>query len=183
MDNFNNLYRKLMESVVYVEKFDPEMGSSKKIDADELIDYINRVIARKENPKEKNSKMKLKDYLHMPHIHASIAKKVSVTLKTLKPLKNPYDQLWVRNPYKPKEFSISKTLTDQMSQYKKDDRDDSVNLSGEKYNQIREVAKDLVKWSGSYGMSSDDELWATGVEDFLKLPKYHRQKIIQLMYK
>jgi hypothetical protein len=70
-----------------------------------------------------------------------------------------------------------------MSQYKKDDRGDSVNLSGEKYNQIREVAKDLVKWSGSYGMSNDDELWATGVEDFLKLPKYHRQKIIQLMYK
>ena len=79
MDNFNKLYRELMENVVYVEKFDPEMGSSKKIDADELIDYINRVIARKENPKEKNSKMKLKDYLHMPHIHASIAKKVSVT--------------------------------------------------------------------------------------------------------
>jgi hypothetical protein len=111
-----------------------------------------------------------------------IWKRFAVWLKTLKPLKDPYDQLWVSNPYKPKEFSISKTLTDQMSLYKPDDRD-SVNLSGEKYNQIREVAKDLVKWSDSYGMSDDLELWATGVEDFLKLPRYHRQKIIELMRK
>jgi hypothetical protein len=61
------------------EAFDNEMGASKKIDAKELVDYINRVINRKEDPKNRDNKMKIKDYLHMPHIHASIAKKVKVT--------------------------------------------------------------------------------------------------------
>lgn len=66
---------------------------------------------------------------------------------------------------------------------KREETDSYKNFSGKSKQYIRDVAKDLVKWSDSYGMSNDDELWATGVEDFLKLPKYHRQKIIQLMYK
>jgi hypothetical protein len=66
---------------------------------------------------------------------------------------------------------------------KRDEADSYKNFSGKSKQYIRDVAKDLVKWSDSYGMSNDDELWATGVEDFLKLPRYHRQKIIQLMYK
>jgi hypothetical protein len=63
---------------------------------------------------------------------------------------------------------------------KRDEADSYKNFSGKSKQYIRDVAKDLVKWSDSYGMSNDLELWATGVEDFLKLPRYHRQKIIQL---
>jgi hypothetical protein len=78
MSNFNKLYDRLFESFTLVEKFDPEMGATKQIDSAQLIDYINRVISRKDNPKIKDSKMSKSDYLHMPHIHASIAKKVLV---------------------------------------------------------------------------------------------------------
>ncbi len=55
------------------------------------------------------------------------------------------------------------------------------NFSGKEKNDIREKAKDLVKWSNSYGMSNDDELWATGIEQFLDLPYQHRRKIVELM--
>jgi hypothetical protein len=55
------------------------------------------------------------------------------------------------------------------------------NFSGKEKNDIREKAKDLVKWTDSYGMSNDDELWATGIEQFLDLPYQHRRKIVELM--
>lgn len=79
MSNFNEVYEKLMKNFTLVEQFDPEMGSTKKIDSTQLIDYINRVISRRDNPKIKDTKMVKSDYLHMPHIHASIAKKVMVS--------------------------------------------------------------------------------------------------------
>jgi hypothetical protein len=81
MSDFDKLFQRLMKSVIVSEAFDSEMGSSRKIDSQELIDYINRVINRKNNPKSKvkDNKMKIKDYLHMPHIHASIANRIKVT--------------------------------------------------------------------------------------------------------
>jgi hypothetical protein len=54
-------------------------------------------------------------------------------------------------------------------------------LIGDKKSPYREEMKDLVKWVDSYGMANDDELWATGVEDFLKLPPTHRKSILKLM--
>jgi hypothetical protein len=45
----------------------------------------------------------------------------------------------------------------------------------------REEMKNLVKWANSYGMANDDELWATGVENFLELPVNHRKAILKLM--
>ena len=73
----NPISKNISENYIF-EKFDNEMGNTRKINSEELIDYINRVINRRENLKVKDKKMKLKDYLHMPHIHASIAKKIKV---------------------------------------------------------------------------------------------------------
>lgn len=55
------------------------------------------------------------------------------------------------------------------------------NFSGEEYNSVRKQMKNLVGWANSYGMSNDDELWATGIEYFLKLPENHRKSILKLM--
>jgi hypothetical protein len=55
------------------------------------------------------------------------------------------------------------------------------NLAGEMWNDIRERVKNLVKWSSAYGLSNEDELWATGIEEFTQLPPEHRKNIIKLM--
>lgn len=54
-------------------------------------------------------------------------------------------------------------------------------LNGKEKSSYREEMRDLVKWVDAYGMSNDDELWATGVEEFLKLPPIHRKAILKLM--
>ena len=54
-------------------------------------------------------------------------------------------------------------------------------FAGKRFNKTREDAARLVRWSRAYGMSNDDELWATGIEHFMKLPKDHKAKIMQLM--
>lgn len=54
-------------------------------------------------------------------------------------------------------------------------------LVGEYKEGHREEMKNLVKWANSYGMGNDDELWATGVEEFLTLPPNHRKAILKLM--
>jgi len=54
-------------------------------------------------------------------------------------------------------------------------------LVGNDKSPYREEMRDLVKWVDSYGMANDDELWATGVEEFLKLPSNHRKSIMKLM--
>ena len=54
-------------------------------------------------------------------------------------------------------------------------------LVGKEQSSFREEMRDLVKWVDSYGMANDDELWATGVDSFLKLPSNHRKAILNLM--
>ena len=54
-------------------------------------------------------------------------------------------------------------------------------LVGKEQSTYREEMRDLVKWVDSYGMSNNDELWATGVDSFLKLPSNHRKAILKLM--
>lgn len=54
-------------------------------------------------------------------------------------------------------------------------------LVGKGQSPFREEMKNLVKWVDSYGMANDDELWATGVDSFLKLPSNHRKAILNLM--
>lgn len=59
----------------------------------------------------------------------------------------------------------------------------SINLTGQHFNKIRPVLSKLVQWSDAYGMSNHLELWATGIEEFIKLPIHHRKKIMELMTK
>jgi hypothetical protein len=55
------------------------------------------------------------------------------------------------------------------------------NLSGSEWNIARKEIASLVKWVDEYGMSNNDEIWATGVEKFLKLEPEHRKEILKLM--
>jgi hypothetical protein len=67
-------FKKYVE-ILLMEKFDPDMGHTKLIDPNDLIEYINRIIKRRDDPKsaKKDKKVARDDYLRMPHIHASIA--------------------------------------------------------------------------------------------------------------
>ena len=97
-----------------------------------------------------------------------------------------YDEVWSSNPKKPKGLSIGKMAQDLTHKKNfKDLKDKAVNrqyLSGEKYNDIRTKAAELVNWAGGeYGLSNDDELWATAIENFFDLPYNHKKEIIKLM--
>ena len=46
---------------------------------------------------------------------------------------------------------------------------------------IRIFLRDINNWPTEYGMSNNDELWATAIEHFSKLPPEHRKTIIKLM--
>ena len=59
--------------------------------------------------------------------------------------------------------------------------EDATNLQGKSRDSNRAEMSKLVDWTNSYGMSNDDELWATGIEEFLKLPSIHRKNILRLM--
>jgi hypothetical protein len=39
----------------------------------------------------------------------------------------------------------------------------------------------IIKWWNSYGLTNSDELWATAIEGFFKLPYEHKRTIIKLM--
>jgi hypothetical protein len=61
------------------------------------------------------------------------------------------------------------------------DIDFARNLSGIEWNKTRTEIANLVKWVDDYGMSNDDEIWATGIEKFLKLEPEYRKEILKLM--
>lgn len=69
-------FKKYLEQIS--EAIDPEMGTMRPIDPEKLIEYINRVLEKKKTG-EIDPKQKKMDYLHMPHIHPSIAKKVLIS--------------------------------------------------------------------------------------------------------
>ena len=54
-------------------------------------------------------------------------------------------------------------------------------FSGSEYSNARSEAMKLGRWANEYGMSNEDELWATGVEHFTNLPKDHKKRIMNLM--
>jgi len=68
----------LYTDVTIKEAFDSSMGTTRPIDPQKLIDYINRIVEKKRSGKDLPKAQKLQDYLHMPHIHSSIAKKVLI---------------------------------------------------------------------------------------------------------
>lgn len=67
----------LYGQVLMTEAFDSSMGTNRPIDSQKLIDYINRVVEKKRT-KKIDPKTQKQDYLHMPHLHASVAQKVLV---------------------------------------------------------------------------------------------------------
>lgn len=69
-----SLYTKMLISK---EAFDPEMGKTTPVDSDKLIEYINRIVDKKKTGRI-DPKTKIKDYLQMPHVHASVANKVLI---------------------------------------------------------------------------------------------------------
>ena len=91
-----------------------------------------------------------------------------------------YSKFWT-TPVSKAGISYIKKFTRILSDYQFNQFNQFSNLSGKDKSSYREQMKDLVGWSGSYGMSNDDELWATGVEEFLKLPSIHRKNILRLM--
>jgi hypothetical protein len=70
----------LYEQVCLNEKFDPAMGKNEPFSPDKLVEYINRVLQRREaGPKGlKDDKKKSIDYVKHPHLHASILDRVTI---------------------------------------------------------------------------------------------------------
>ena len=54
-------------------------------------------------------------------------------------------------------------------------------LGGKSYEPHRNTMKELNNWVNSYGMSNNDEMWATAVEMFFKLPMEYRKVIIGMI--
>jgi hypothetical protein len=86
MNNDKLLLEQLYEDIYFeqyiklIEKFDPEMGNNQPFDANKLIEYINRILQRREAglKKSKNDNKKNTDYIRYPHLHASILDRVTV---------------------------------------------------------------------------------------------------------
>lgn len=96
-----------------------------------------------------------------------------------------YETLWVSNPNKPEDLSFVKFFSkilnkNKIYQLKKDfgTRDSFV---GKEYEQHREIMQKLSQWAYSYGMSNKDELWATAIDSFFKLPLNYRKTIVKIM--
>lgn len=97
-----------------------------------------------------------------------------------------YDKYWADPAHK---AGISFTQEMQKIVLKIHNRKESEKInqlsdfSGREYNNLREQVRKLVDWSDAYGMSNDHEIWATGVEDFIKLPPQYKKEIMSLMQK
>lgn len=73
-------FKRYIENVHLNEKFDPDMGNNEPFDPDKLIEYINRILQRREASKKETKKdnKKSTDYVKYPHLHASILDRVTV---------------------------------------------------------------------------------------------------------
>ena len=92
--------------------------------------------------------------------------------------KRIYDALWVNNKIKPDNVSLSKTLT---AKWSKKQISEISNLEGKDAAQLKKLVSMVAAWPNVYGMSNEDEMWATAMEQFTKLPPNHRSQIIQLI--
>ena len=96
-----------------------------------------------------------------------------------------YEFLWTSNRLKDPNLSATNMFKNivnrsKLQQYQQD-ISGAYRLSGKEFEPHRSTVKDLAKWVSSYGMSNDDELWATGVEKFFKLPPEYRKVIINMI--
>lgn len=96
-----------------------------------------------------------------------------------------YEFLWVSNENKPKGISaidvVKEAKRKDMVRSYSDTFAQRKNLSGVEYSSHRDIMNKLQKWVTSYGMSNEEELWATAVELFFRLPNNYRKAIIDMM--
>ena len=94
-----------------------------------------------------------------------------------------YDYLWVSNDLKPKGFSIISIIKNlkEPAEINRVKDEFSFGLSGKNFEFHRKYLKNIHNWVSDYGMSNSHEMWATGIEEFFKLPLPHRKSIIKLM--
>lgn len=62
------------------EAFDPDMGHNQPFDPDKLIEYINRILQRREAGSKgiKGDNKKKTDYVKYPHLHGSVLDRVTI---------------------------------------------------------------------------------------------------------
>lgn len=99
--------------------------------------------------------------------------------------KKIYDSMWVSNEHKPAGLSFVKFFITIINRgkgetFQKDFADKS-SFVGKEFHQHRETMAELNSWVNSYGMSNEDELWATAIEYFFKLPEKYRKIIVKIM--
>ncbi len=96
-----------------------------------------------------------------------------------------YDFLWVHNEHKPEHLSaievVKKAKTKDMVKSYSDVFAKRKNLSGKEFGPHRDIMNKIQKWVTSYGMVNEEELWATAVELFFKLPGNYRKFIIDMV--
>jgi predicted small metal-binding protein len=92
---------------------------------------------------------------------------------------NIYDELWVSNEFKSRDNSFSKFLYPlflDLIPYEMPKQ-----LSGGQYNNLRSIIQSMNVWHSSYGLSNEDEIWATAIDNFFNLPIQTRREIVSLM--
>jgi hypothetical protein len=102
------------------EEFDPEMGKNVTFSTDELIEYVNRIIRRKNaGPKGlKGDNKKKTDYVKFPHLHSSIMKRVVIqTTDGVQVDLNKFREIVTKRPEK---------LLKQNEKMKKSSTDDTI---------------------------------------------------------
>ena len=52
---------------------------------------------------------------------------------------------------------------------------------GKEFGEHRTTMAQLNNWVNSYGMSNEDEMWATAIEYFFTLPSVYRKALIKIM--
>lgn len=61
---------------------------------------------------------------------------------------------------------------------------DYVDQDGKHNNPIRDLVNNMKQvWHSSYGIANDDEIWATAIDNFFKLPLNDRKAIANLIAK
>jgi hypothetical protein len=106
-----------------------------------------------------------------------------------KDLSRFYSYIWADNPKKPKDLSVIDMMkklyiSDEQKKRRMQVQKEifKFNLSGSEKASIRDLAAAVSQWPSSYGMSNDDEIWATGIELFFKLPMKYRKVIMDMVY-
>jgi hypothetical protein len=99
--------------------------------------------------------------------------------KILDDPKKIYDELWSGNELKAPNKSFADLfypiVVDSISIKQ------SANFSGKEYDDIRDIISKMNVWHSAYGLSNEDEIWATAIDNFFKLPIEIRREIVSLM--